>query len=193
MSADLRWDPVHDGRQAFRACLDAICAPGQAVAAPAAAGLDADEARDRAAAVLLSLMDVGTSFAVSGDAGARALGQRIAHESGASPAPVCDADFVLVTTGSAGCAGEARRGSALLPHEGATLIYAGTWPVNSVELEGPGLPRRARFDVGLPPGEIGRLRDAAADAPAGVDAFVVTPDSLVAIPRSVIRPRMERG
>jgi alpha-D-ribose 1-methylphosphonate 5-triphosphate synthase subunit PhnH len=182
------WDAVHDGRTAFRACLRAMCAPGEPVAGLPRAGICGDPLLDRAAALLLALLDPGLGLAVAGGAEARACAERLARATGAAPAPLCDADFVLVTGGPAGPAREARRGSALAPEAGATLVYAGDWPPHEAQLAGPGIEaERLRAALALPPGELALLAEAAAAPPAGVDAFVLSPTGLTALPRSVAR------
>lgn len=192
MTRAISWDAVHDGRAAFRVCMDAMCAPGRAVELGVRAGLDPDPARDRAAAVLLALLDVGVSVAVCGDAAARTLVGAVISRSGAAPAPVCDADFVLVTDdGPGGAAGDARRGTPLAPHDGATIIYAGTWKPVMLDLAGPGVQTPFSTAVPLPAGELTALQAAAAAPPTGVDAFVVSEQAVIAIPRSVLRPRNE--
>ena len=184
------WDAVHDGREAFRACLRAMCEPGRPVPAPPRAGLASDPLRDAAAAVLLGLLDVGVGLCVVGDAAARELGDELLRRTGAAPAPLCDADFVLVAgaaAGAGGAAAEARRGSALRPEAGATVVYAGGWAPVVAVLEGPGLEAPAPVSLALPPGELELLAAAAAQPPAGVDAFVLSAAGLTALPRSIAR------
>ena len=180
------WDAVHDGRAAFRACLRAMCQPGQPVGGLPRAGLAEEPLLDAATAVLLALLDAGVGLAVWGGERARAVGADLARLTGAAPAPVCDADFVLIGGGEGGAAGEARRGSALRPETGATLVYAGDWPPVGTVLQGPGIEHPTVAQLALPPGELSLLAAAASAPPAGLDAFLVSPAGLTALPRSVV-------
>jgi alpha-D-ribose 1-methylphosphonate 5-triphosphate synthase subunit PhnH len=179
------FDRVHDGRTAFRAAFAATCDPGAVVACPRA-GLVDDVALDRAAAVLLALLDPGVGLAATGDAATQRLAERLRALTLAGPAPEADADYVLAGPGApAGTAGRVRRGTDLSPEQGATIIYAGAWSPVSVALEGPGLPERRLASLRLPEGETAVLRRACAAAPRGVDALVAHPDGIAAVPRSV--------
>ena len=180
------WDPVHDARAAFRAGLEAMCRPGRPVAGLPRAGLAADPLLDHAAALLLALLDPGVGLAVSGDAATRYVGDALLRETGADPAPVGDADFVLAGAGAQGVAGRARHGSALRPHEGATIVYAADHPPVRRRQRGPGFEAPEEVALPLLPGELELLAAAAANPPAGVDAFVVAADGLIALPRSVL-------
>lgn len=188
MSVATAWDDVHDGREAFRRCVSALCSPGRSVPAPTRAGLELDPLLDCAATLLLALLDPGLGLAIAGDGRSRALGERLRARTGAAPAPLCDADFVLVSEGGDGAAGEARRGSLGRPEAGATLVYAGRWSPSAVALQGPGVEIPGTIgEFALPPGELRLIVAAAASPPAGLDAFVLSPDGLCALPRSVAR------
>lgn len=179
------FDRVHDGRIAFRAALAATCDPGAVVPLPCA-GVVADPALDRACAVLLALLDPGFGLAAVGDAAVGEACSALRALTGAGPAPEADADFVLVGAGArAGVATRARRGTALAPEQGATVVYAGRWAPVGLRLDGPGLaaPRAARLC--LPPGEANALAASRVEAPLGVDAFVVSAGGVAALPRSV--------
>jgi alpha-D-ribose 1-methylphosphonate 5-triphosphate synthase subunit PhnH len=180
------WDPVHDGREAFRACLRAMCQPGQPVRGLPRAGLSEEPLLDAASAVLLALLDVGVGLAVWGGEPARTVGGELTRLTGAAPAPVCDADFILIGGGEGGAAGEARRGSALRPEAGATLVYAGDWTSVGTVLQGPGIESPTLAQLNLPPGELTLLTTAASAPPAGLDALLVSPAGLTALPRSVV-------
>ena len=181
------WDAVHDGRDAFRACLRAMCRPGRPVGGLPRPGLSEDPLLDAATALLLALLDVGVGFAVRGGGEpARTADAALARLTGAAPAPVFDADFILIAGGEGGAAGEARRGSALRPEAGATLIYAGSWSPANALLRGPGIETPMPAQLTLPPGELSLLTAAASTPPAGVDAFLVSPAGLTALPRSVL-------
>lgn len=182
------WDPVHDGRAAFRVCLDAICRPGIAVPGVPRARVCAEPLLDRAAGVLLALLDPGLTLAVVGEWYARSAGEQLLRQTGAAPAPLEEADFVLVSGGRGGAASAARRGSALRPETGATLVYAGDWPPVEAVVRGPGVEQDARSAlVPLPDGELETLVLAAAAPPCGLDAFVLSPAGVIALPRSVMR------
>lgn len=182
------WDPVHDGRAAFRVCLGAICQPGIAVPGLPRGQLCAEPILDRAAAILLALLDPGLTLAVVGGPLAEETAGELRRQTGARPAPVSEADFVLVSGGSKGAAAMARRGTALRPETGATLVYAVDRPPVQVLLTGPGIEHGSRTArVALPDGEREALIAAAATPPCGLDAFVLSPAGLIGLPRSVLR------
>lgn len=189
-SGHVPWDMVHDGRRAFRACVRAICEPGALVEVAPRAGWVGDPALDRAVAVLLALLDPGIGLAAAGE-WARAVARRVAAETAAAPAPVADADFVLLTSDApAEIVAQVRRGNALHPERGATVVRACAGGCTSVLAAGPGLPAPRRLDVPLAREHVAALIAAGAAPPAGVDAFLTTAQGLVALPRST---RLELG
>lgn len=182
------WDTVHDSREAFLTCLRAQCAPGSAQGPLPPVGISADPHLDGASAILLSLLDPGLGLCVVGDDPEfLAVGERLRHGTGASVAPIADADFVLVGAGApVGIAAQARRGSALAPELGATVVYSAPAPTRTVELSGPGIDGTVRVPVPLGEAELVAVAAANADSPRGIDAFVLTaPDQVLALPRSV--------
>jgi phosphonate C-P lyase system protein PhnH len=189
-AAGAPWDMVHDGRLTFRACVRAICEPGALVEAAPRAGWVADPALDRATAVLLALLDPGVGLAAAGEA-ARTVARRLTAVTGAAPAPVADAEFVLLGADApAGMAAQARRGNALHPERGATIVCACDGRHTRVVAAGPGLPAARRLDLPVDRDGVAALIAAGAAPPAGVDAFLATARGLVALPRST---RLELG
>lgn len=182
------WDPVHDSREAFLTCLRAQCAPGFPQGPLPAAGISADPHLDGASAILLALLDPGLGLCVVGDEpDLMSVGERLRHGTGAAEAQLADADFVLVGAGAPlGIAARARRGSALAPERGATIVYCAPTPACGVELSGPGIDGTVRVPVPLSAADLAAVAAANADLPRGVDVFVLTaPDQVLAIPRSV--------
>ncbi len=188
----MTWDDVHDGRAAFRACFNAMCRPGRRAPLPARPGVAADPAVDAAAGVLLALLDPGVGLAVCGT-GADAIRDALVGTTHADPRHAHDADFVLVLDGGEGTVPAAlRRGSAIAPERGATLVYAGGWPPSGWRIDGPGTGPDARVTVGVPDGHLAALEDVNRTAPpAGIDCLVVSSAGVVALPRSCRLTRIE--
>jgi alpha-D-ribose 1-methylphosphonate 5-triphosphate synthase subunit PhnH len=185
----MTWDEVHDSRAGFRACLEALSRPGTAVAEVPRPRLRDDPATDAAAGVLLSLLDSGLALACSGGPALDALGSTLRELTGAAAADVGEADFVLAGPGrDPALATRARRGSALAPDRGATLVVAPCPDERcAVELRGPGLAGAVTVDVPLGRTEVAALRLANARPPAGVDVLATTAGgALVGLPRSVL-------
>lgn len=182
------WDPVHDSREAFLTCLRAQCAPGIPQGPLPPAGFSTDPNLDGASAILLALLDPGLGLCVAGDDPELAsVGARLRHDTGAVPAELPDADFVLVGAGApAGLVAQARRGSPLAPERGATVVYGVPARAREVELSGPGVDGLLRVPVALADADLDAIGSANADLPRGVDVFIVSAqDQVVAIPRSV--------
>lgn len=166
----MTWDPVHDSRTSFLACLRAQCAPGHPHGPVPAAGLDDDPVLDTAAAVLLALLDPGLGLCVLGTR-AEAVGALLRERTGAHAADPGDADFVLVGRGALGAPGLARTGGASTPERGATLVYCATEPT-SVLLSGPGLEHPEQVTLCVPAEDLVALRMANGAPPAGLDVLV---------------------
>ena len=182
----MRWDAVHDARAAFLACLWALSHPGTSQGPLPAPGLDDDARLDGAAAVLLALLDADLALATVGGRHVAAVAERVRKATGAGDAPLDVADFVLVDPGTAPgpVAAVARRGTALAPEAGATVVYCASGSV-AVVLDGPGLVAPTRVLLPLPPGELDALLASRTQPPLGVDALVVGPDGhVVGLPRS---------
>jgi len=179
------WDDVHDGRAAFRACFNAMCRPGRCAPLPSRPGIATDPAVDAATGVLLALLDPGIGLAVCGS-GADAIRDALIRTTHADPRGADDADFVLILDGGEDTPPSMlRRGSAIAPERGATVVYAGGWPSGGWRIDGPGTGPGARVSVGMPEGHLAGIEDVnRAAPPAGVDCLVVSSAGVVALPRS---------
>lgn len=186
------FDPVFDGQAVFRQVLEATARPGcvrRLVAPP----LAVPPPRLRSAcALLLALLDGEVGLHVLGP-GAADVAAYLCLNTGARPAPLEEADFVLLTTGdSGGRVRRLKRGSLEAPHDGATVVYApdtleappGPGTVR-LSLSGPGIAGSARLAVGgIALGEYAALQ-ALVDFPLGVDVWLAAADgTLAVIPRS---------
>jgi len=183
------WDDVHDSRAGFRACLEAFSRPGIAIDGAPRPHLSDDRAEDAAAGVLLSLLDPGLALAAAGGAATSELASRLRELTGAVDAPVEEADFVLAGAGRApDVATRARRGSALAPDRGATLVVvSGMGERCEAELNGPGVAGTFAVEVPLTAADLAALERANAAPPQGVDVIATAADgSLVGLPRSVV-------
>ena len=181
------WDTVHDSREAFLTCLRAQCAPGFPQGSLPPAGISDDPNLDGASAILLALLDPGLGLCVVGDEPElSSVDARLRHGTGAVAAELADADFVLVGAGApVGLVEQARRGSALAPERGATVVYCAPAPARDVELSGPGVDGTVRVPVPLAGADLAALAAANADPPRGVAVFILTArDQVLAIPRS---------
>ncbi|NPV03801.1 MAG: phosphonate C-P lyase system protein PhnH [Syntrophaceae bacterium] len=186
-------------QRAFRRLLQAMSRPGRVFALPPAA---VDGRWGPMLTLLESLLDHEVSFAVIGDEGPQGLGPLIAERTRSRVAPPREADFLIVAGGDSG--GEilrARRGTLQYPDASATVVYRvqslllaeGNGP--RVTLSGPGIRKEIRLGEirGLAPGELGRLREANAEFPLGVDAvFIDDAGRILCIPRST-RIRLLEG
>jgi alpha-D-ribose 1-methylphosphonate 5-triphosphate synthase subunit PhnH len=179
------FDQVHDAREVFLACLWAQCAPGTPSAPIAVPRLATGEV-DTAAAVLVSLLDPGLGLAAVGSDEVADVARRVREITSAHAATVAAADFVLVAGGATSTAvGDARRGSALEPERGATLVVCADPGVHTeVVLRGPGLAAATPLVLPLAPDVIDARAAANVSPPAGVDLFVVRGRSVIALPRS---------
>ncbi|MGH2989327.1 MAG: phosphonate C-P lyase system protein PhnH [Solirubrobacterales bacterium] len=185
----MSWDHVHDSRTAFRACLEALSRPGARIVDLPRPGLSENAAHEAAAGILLALLDPGLGLASTGGAETVELGAKVRELTGAAEVRVEEADFVFAgPRGEPDVAGRARRGSALAPDRGATLVYAGVdAQACELELAGPGVPGTRAAPVPLAAAEIETLRRANSHPPLGVDVLALAPDgSLVGLPRAVL-------
>jgi alpha-D-ribose 1-methylphosphonate 5-triphosphate synthase subunit PhnH len=179
------WDPVHDGRTAFLACMRAICSPGTPIELPALPRISEHAELDGAAAILLALLDRGLSLGLSGGEAAHQVGAMVVEQTGAGRSDIGDADWTLVHGPSADAISRARRGSRLKPESGATLVIAATGEVSPVALAGPGIPGSARAFVALDDVAVHAFIAANSAPPCGVDLLIVDGDCVIALPRSV--------
>lgn len=187
------WDETHDSRETFLAYLQAQCAPGQPKGPIPRPGQSAEAAVDSAAAILLALLDQGTSLAIEDRC--RETFQWLYDATGAPAAPVDEADFILTTHQLADVLSQAKRGTASQPEQGATVVCAGgdltaDQSHTPVTLTGPGIADS--LDVALPMSTSAiQARAQAIDAyPMGVDVVITLGDQLIALPRSC-RIRLE--
>lgn len=181
----MRWDPVHDSRTVFLACMRAMCAPGTPVELPARPGLTPVVELDCAAAVLLALLDRGLALGVSGGPAAHTITATVAATCGAAHGDVEASDWVLVHGPAADAISRARRGSRLTPESGATLVIAATGALAPTRLSGPGIAGTTTAHIALDTVAVHALAAANAAPPCGVDVFMVDGECLIALPRSV--------
>ncbi|MGK2853336.1 MAG: phosphonate C-P lyase system protein PhnH [Microbacteriaceae bacterium] len=181
----MRWDPVHDSRMAFAACMQALCSPGTPVELPVVAGVCGQPELDRAAAILLALLDRGLSLGTCGGEQAHRVATAVSAVTGADIAALETADWVLVHGPAATAISRARRGTAEVPEAGATLVIATAEECRPVSLSGPGLPQQTTAYLPLDAMALHAFVAANAAEPAGVDVLIVTPECLVGLPRSV--------
>jgi alpha-D-ribose 1-methylphosphonate 5-triphosphate synthase subunit PhnH len=173
----------------FRPLLQAMSRPGTIQRLPAAA-----RARPLLA-VLGAISDREVSFHVTG-ADDPALRRELAWATGARPASLEQADFVVCPAGeSGGRLLRARRGTLEYPDAGATIVYAirRCAPEGGrAVLRGPGIRDTVRPGLeGLGAQELAQLREANREFPLGVDAIFLDPEGqLICIPRST---RIEEG
>ncbi|GAA4283294.1 hypothetical protein GCM10022261_08250 [Brevibacterium daeguense] len=180
-----QWDAVHDSREVFLACLRAQCAPGSAIGPVPGPGRCADPALDTASAVLLSLLDPGLTLAVP-DMPEAPLAW-LFEQTGATPASVDDADFVLVTGDLPGVLESAQRGDRRHPERGATIVFAGDHAAatnSSVTLTGPGIETRLRTSLPLSDEAIRSWTTVNSELPQGVDLVLAGPAQVIALPRT---------
>lgn len=181
----MRWDPVHDSRAVFLACMRAMCAPGTPVELPTRPAITPTVELDSAAGVLLALLDRGLTFGVAGSSAADGVAATVAAGTGAAIADVESSDWVLVHGPAADAISRARRGSRLSPETGATLVIATTGAVAPVGLCGPGIAGTATAHIALDTVAVHALAAANAAPPCGVDVLIVDGECLIALPRSV--------
>lgn len=181
----MRWDSVHDGRTAFLACMRALCAPGTPIELPVGPKVCEHPELDRAAAVLLALLDRGLALGSCGGDAAHRVAATVRAETGAGAADVDAADWVLVHGPAASAISHAPRGTRRTPQAGATLVIATAEEARPMSLSGPGLLHPATFFVPLDAVAVHALTAANSAQPAGVDVLLVTPECLIGLPRSV--------
>lgn len=181
----MRWDPVHDGRTAFLACMYAVCSPGTPIELAHVPAVSGRAELDSAAAVLLALLDRGLTLAVSGDDTTHEVAARVIAETGAAPGQFGDADWVLVEGAAAEAIARARRGSSLAPQTGATLVIAAASEPQPMSITGPGVADRASVAVPLDALAVHAFTAANSSPPCGVDLLITTANCVIGLPRSV--------
>ncbi|AMO61073.1 carbon-phosphorus lyase complex subunit [Mycolicibacterium phlei] len=181
----MSWNTVHDGREAFLACMRAFCAPGTPVELPARPRVCTHPELDCAAAILLGLLDRGLALAVSGPDPAPGVAARVMADTGAGCADIPDADWVLVHGPAADAVARARRGTRLAPESGATLVVASNSTPIPVTIAGPGVAAPARVLLPLDAVTAHALIAANSAPPLGVDLLITTANCVIGLPRSV--------
>lgn len=175
-------DPVLDAQASFRGVLEAMSRPGRVqllTALPEAPpGLS-----PAAAAVLLTLVDADTRFALN--AGPEAAAWARFH-CGAPLAPIGAAQFVLDPSVRLA---DLDAGSEEEPERGATLIIevAGLTEGTGWRLSGPGIREAHHLLVdGAPDGFVADWRANRARFPRGVDVILCAGTAIAALPRTVM-------
>jgi alpha-D-ribose 1-methylphosphonate 5-triphosphate synthase subunit PhnH len=182
----------------------ALSAPGRELKGlPAVAlgalpsGIGAQPNRDvqgHAAALLLALADETLTLAAIGDGATESVAATVAGITGATLLEHGEdpsrADLLIVGgEESASAMGMARRGTAVEPHRGATVILAGHWPervyavVRAREARAPSSSASRTASMRLPEGARLVIAEANANYPAGLDLLVATDHGFVALPR----------
>ena len=181
----MTWNPVHDSRDAFLSCMQALCTPGTSVALPVRPSVTSAGELDSAAAVLLALLDRGLALAVTGSRAAHEVGTLVTWHTGATSCDVEHADWVLVDGPPVDAISRARRGTPLTPESGATLVITATGGALPVDLTGPGIAGTRTTDLALDTMAVHALSAANAAPPCGIDVLIVDAGQVVALPRSV--------
>lgn len=176
-------DPVLDCQACFRAVLDAMARPGtiHAVTGPAQPPGPLDRAT---AAVVLTLIDAETPLFL--DAGAAAAVEWITFHTGAVPAPVGSAPFVVALSPMP--LGDLDPGTDEGPELSATLILQvpALGAGRAYQIDGPGLEAPAVVCIeGLPDGFLGEWAANHAAFPRGIDLILCAGDRLTALPRTL--------
>jgi len=177
----VRADPaVLRSQRVFRALLEAFSRPGSLVELP--------EKGDPAEAVALTLLDGEVSFRAPD---AEGFEERVARATGASPAPIEEADFAFLPASGAQRLREMRRGTLEAPEDGATavVIVERLSPEGGeavLGLSGPGVPGERALGVdGLSREAIEAVRESREGYPLGVDVYLLDgAGRVVGLPRS---------
>lgn len=181
----MRWDAVHDSRTTFLACMRALCSPGTPIELSGTPQICEHAELDRAAAVLLALLDRGLGLGTYGGDAVHRVADTVCARTGADAAEVEAADWVLVHGPAATPVSQARRGTRRTPETGATVVIATAGEARPLLLSGPGLPEPTTAFVPLDALALHALSATNASPPAGVDLLIVTPECLIGLPRSV--------
>ncbi|MCX7655602.1 MAG: phosphonate C-P lyase system protein PhnH [Treponemataceae bacterium] len=182
-------EQTHVLQRAFRKTVQAFSFPGRVFDMnPECIGPDFDLPFPEGMLVLARmLLDTETSFACFHDELARVIEMlTFSHR-----VSLAEADFVFLEGTSSeliSALTQAKTGTLLDPHEGATLIISAPFDQgNCWTLQGPGIKNSVVCDITLTPEwEICRARRNA-EYPCGIDMLMVSPDNrLVAIPRTTV-------
>jgi alpha-D-ribose 1-methylphosphonate 5-triphosphate synthase subunit PhnH len=186
----VRLDAVHDLQAVFREIMLATAFPGSLRRiGDEASRIDIDAPLPKPLlALALALLDAETSFAVAPDEEDAA--SFIARMTYARRVALPEADFVFVTGGERDLAraiGEAREGTLIDPHLGATIVARvdalGSGP--AVGLSGPGIESRTELRAGSSASWLAARELKNREYPLGVDLFLVDgAGALAALPRT---------
>lgn len=181
----MSWDPVHDGRTAFLACMHAMCAPGIPIEMPSVPRCCDNAELDTAAAILLALLDRGLTLGVSGGDAAQRVAAAVMSDTGATAGDLHHADWILVHGPAAASIARAPRGSRLAPETGATLVIAAAGEPQPMSVSGPGIAAPTTILAPLDSASVPAFARANASPPCGVDLLIVTAGCVMGLPRSV--------
>lgn len=117
------FDPVFTSQAVFRRILQATARPGTIMSLGEVPLTIPPRNLRPACTLLLALLDPEVGLHVLGP-GADEIAEYLRFNTDARRAPLEEADFVLVAgPDSDGRIGRVKRGSLLVPHEGATIVY----------------------------------------------------------------------
>jgi alpha-D-ribose 1-methylphosphonate 5-triphosphate synthase subunit PhnH len=187
----MRLDPVHDLQGVFRALMAAMSSPGSIHdIAPFAGKIDiSSPIPGPMLAIAMTLLDAETSFCLRYPC-AEFAESAVSRITSARPAAVGEADFILAVEDDRGLADairEARVGTLVDPHRGATLVAlsdrlsAG----GRLRLSGPGVASVAFIDAGLGDAWMEARAVKNREYPLGIDMLIVDRSGRVAaLPRT---------
>lgn len=187
----MRLDPVHDLQRVFRKLLAATASPGAVVElADEAKLLDLELPLNKGIVlVALVLLDAEASFCLSTPDSAGTRAQAISQMTYSRQAPRGEADFLfaLGAEGAVQAIADAKAGTLVDPHLGATIVVEveSLREGGPLELSGPGIEASSRLEVGLDPSWIAARASKNLEFPLGVDLiFVDRHFRLAALPRT---------
>ncbi len=187
----MRLDPVHDLQRVFRKLLAATASPGTVVElADEAELLDLELPLNKGVVlVALVLLDAETTFCLSPHDSTGTRAKAISQMTYSRQAPRGEADFLftLGTEGAAQAIVDAKAGSLVDPHLGATIVVEVEFlrEGGPLELSGPGIEASSRLEVGLDPSWIAARASKNLEFPLGVDLiFVDRSFRIAALPRT---------
>ncbi|WP_197373844.1 phosphonate C-P lyase system protein PhnH [Mycolicibacterium baixiangningiae] len=181
----MKWDVVHDSRTTFMACMRALCSPGTPIELSCVPRMSEHPELDRAAAVLLALLDHGLGLGAAGGTAVHSMAAAVCALTRAESVDAGAADWLVVHGPAATAISQARRGTRGVPESGATLVIATADEARPLTLSGPGLPAPTTSFIPLDALALHALTAANSNPPAGVDVLIVTPECLIGLPRSV--------
>ena len=181
-------DPPLDSQRIFRHLLDAFAHPGKRVPLPLAPEAPAPLYRSTAA-VALALLDYETPLWLDAASDIVPVQDFLRFHCGAPLVKAIDAArFAIVVSPATMPRLDAfQQGEAAYPDRSATLILqVPAFSGPKVTLKGPGIERSTSLAVdGLPADFWRQWADNHAGFPLGVDLVLATPETVVALPRSI--------